>query len=161
MEKEFNWKGISIDSSPALCCKFKENRNNTVICADATQIGFEDLFEKHCVDNVIDYLQIDCDEASIEVLNKIPFSRYKFGVITLEHDSYRLGNDRRDQMREMLKKHGYVLLVNDVAFTEVCSYEDWYVHPDVVEIDPAMRSKKDINFVWDYFMHEDSDLSEF
>jgi len=161
LEKEFNWKGISIDSSPALCCKFKENRNNTVICADATQIGFEDLFEKHCVDNTVDYLQIDCDEASIEVLNKIPFSRYRFGVITLEHDSYRLGNERRDQMRELLKKHGYVLLVNDVAFTEVCSYEDWYVHPDVVEIDPNMRSKKDVNFVWDYFMDDQLKQSEF
>lgn len=154
LEKQFRWKGISIDSSPALCYNFKENRHNTVICADALEIGYQDLFDKHCVDPVVDYLQIDCDEASIEVLKRLPLDTHKFGVITFEHDSYRLGTGIRDEARAILKKHGYVLLVNDVAFTEVCAYEDWYVHPDIVEIDPAMRSKKDTNFVWDYFMDE-------
>ena len=161
LEKEFGWKGISIDNSPALCCAFKEARHNTVICADATEIGYQDLFEKHCVDHVVDYLQIDCDEASIEVLKRLPLNTHKFGVITFEHDAYRLGTGIRDEARAILKKHGYVLLVNDVAFTEVCSYEDWYVHPDVVEIDPAMRSKKDTNFVWDYFMHDSFESKEF
>lgn len=160
LEKEFGWKGISIDISPSLCYNFKENRNNTIICADASKIGFNDLFEKHCVDHVIDYLQIDCDEASIDVLNNIPFDRYKFGIITLEHDSYRLGTDRRDEMRKILKDRGYILLVNDVAFTELCAYEDWYVHPDVVSINPAMKSKKDLNFVWDYFMEELNEENE-
>jgi len=160
LETEYNWKGISIDNSPALCYNFKENRTNTVICTDATEISYGDLFEKHCVDPVVDYLQIDCDEASIEVLKKLPLTTHKFGVITFEHDSYRLGTEIRDEARAILKKHGYVLLVNDVAFTEVCSYEDWYVHPDVVEINPSMRSKKDINFVWDYFMEELSEENE-
>jgi hypothetical protein len=152
LETEFDWKGISIDSSQALCYNFKENRHNTVICADATEIGYEDLFDKHCVGPVVDYLQIDCDEASIQILKKLPLKEHKFGVITFEHDSYRLGTEIRDEARAILKKHGYVLLVNDVAFTELCAYEDWYVHPDVVEIDPAMRGKKDVNFIWDYMM---------
>lgn len=152
LETEFGWKGISIDSSQSLCYNFKENRHNTVICADATEIGYEDLFDKHCVDPVVDYLQIDCDEASIEILKKLPLKQHKFGVITFEHDSYRLGTEIRDEARAILKRHGYVLLVNDVAFTELCAYEDWYVHPDIVEIDPTMRGKKDVNFVWDYFM---------
>lgn len=160
LETEFGWRGISIDKSPALCCNFKENRHNTVICADALEIGYQDLFEKHCVDPIVDYLQIDCDEASIEVLKKLPLATHKFGVITFEHDSYRLGTGIRDEARAILKKHGYVLLVNDAAFTEVCSYEDWYVHPDVVEINPAMRSKKDTNFVWEYFMEELSEENE-
>lgn len=160
LETEFGWKGISIDNSPALCYNFKQNRHNTVICADAREIGFEELFDKHCVDPVVDYLQIDCDEASIEILKKLPLSTHKFGVITFEHDCYRLGTEIRDEARAILKKNGYILLVNDVAFTEVCSYEDWYVHPDVVEINPSMRSKKDINFVWDYFMEELNEENE-
>ena len=154
LENSFGWKGISIDISPSLCYNFKENRRNTVICADATEIEFEDLFEKHCVEPVIDYLQIDCDEASIDVLNNIPFDKYKFGVVTLEHDSYRLGTDLRDQMRSVLLQHGYVLVVNDVAFDPMRAYEDWYVHPDVVDINPQMKSKRELNFVWDYFMEE-------
>lgn len=154
LEKEFSWKGISIDNSPGLCYNFRQNRHNTVICADATEIGYRDLFDKHCVDNVIDYLQIDCDEASIEILKRLPLESHKFGVITFEHDAYRLGTGIRDEARSILEKHGYVLLVNDLAFTELCSYEDWYVHPDIVNIKPEMRTKKDINFVWDYFMEE-------
>jgi hypothetical protein len=152
LETEFDWKGISIDNSPALCYNFKENRHNTVICADATQIGYEDLFDKHCVGHIVDYLQIDCDEVSIDILKKIPFKTHKFGVITFEHDSYRLGTGIRDEVRKYLEKQGYVLLVNDVAFNELCSYEDWYIHPDVVDVDLTMKTKAGINFVWDYFM---------
>lgn len=160
LETQFGWKGISVDNSPALCYNFKENRRNPVICADATEISYEDLFDKHCVDHIVDYLQIDCDEVSVDILKKMPFKTHKFGVITFEHDKYRLGTKIRDEVRNILEKQGYVLLVNDVAFTEICSYEDWYVHPDVVDINVLMQSKKGINFVWDYFIEELTEENE-
>lgn len=151
---EFGWSGISIDMSEALCYKFKENRNNTIICADATEIGYADLFDKHCVGPVIDYLQVDCDEASIEILEQIPLDYYKFGVITFEHDSYRLGNERKAKAKALLEKHGYKLLVPNVGFTQTHAYEDWYVHPDVISEDKIreMQAPDGINFVWSYFM---------
>ena len=152
LETKFDWKGISIDNSEALCYNFKENRNNTVICTDATQLDFSNLFNLHCVDPIIDYLQIDCDEVSIDVLENLPFETHKFGVITFEHDSYRLGTDIRDRARKLLKKHGYTLLVNDVAFSPQHSYEDWYVHPDVNDVPKQFITTNNINFVWDYFM---------
>ena len=150
----FGWKGISIDSSPALCYKFKENRSNTVICADATDISYIDLFDKHCMDHVIDYLQIDCDEASTKILKAIPFDTTKFGVITFEHDCYRLGIEDREEVRKYLAGFGYILVVPNVAFSEACAYEDWYVHPDVISSDTILRMKnnKEINFIWDYMM---------
>ena len=154
LEQEFGWKGISIDASEALCYKFKENRNNTVICADATQINYEDMFSKHCMEPVIDYLQVDCDDVSIDILKNIPFHRYKFGVITFEHDSYRLGNERKAEARKLLKSHGYELAVPNVSFAPNHPYEDWYYHPDIVELPKEMKTTKDINFVWDYFMEE-------
>lgn len=153
LESGFGWKGISIDNDPGLCCAFKEERNNTVICADATDIGFEDLFAKHCVDPVIDYLQVDCDDVSLQILENIPFDKHRFGVITFEHDAYRLGNDNRDRARELLKAHGYVLVVSDLGFHPEHAYEDWYIHPAVVEFPKAMATPQDrVNFVWDYFM---------
>lgn len=150
--ESFGWKGISIDLSEALSYKFKENRQNTVICADATKIPFDNLLNTHCMEPVIDYLQIDCDEVSIEVLKKMPFDTYKFGVITFEHDSYRLGNERKDEARNILKQNGYKLVVPNVAFAEQHPYEDWYIHPDVIEFPKEMKTVKDVNFVWDYFM---------
>jgi hypothetical protein len=154
LESKFGWKGISIDNNAALCYKFKENRSNTVICADATEINYQDLFDKHCMDHVIDYLQIDCDEASTSILNTIPFNTTKFGVITFEHDCYRLGTENREEVRRYLGGHGYVLVVPNVAFSEQCAYEDWYVHPDVIDADIilGLKGKKDINFIWDYMM---------
>ena len=158
LETEFGWKGISIDNSEALCYNFKENRNNTVICTDATQMDYTNLFNLHCVEPVIDYLQIDCDEASMEILENIPFETHKFGVITFEHDTYRLGTDIRDKARTLLKKHGYQLVVNDVAFSPQHSYEDWYVHPDVIDVPKKfITNLKNINFVWDYFMNDIKD----
>jgi hypothetical protein len=150
--EDWGWKGISVDNSQSLCYNFKENRNNTIICADATEIGWVDLFNKHCLDPVIDYLQIDCDEASLGILEDLPLKGYKFGVITFEHDSYRLGTEIRDKARALLHNLGYVLVVNDVAFTEEAPYEDWYAHPDVVNIPSEMETNKAVNFVWDYFM---------
>jgi hypothetical protein len=152
LEEEFGWKGISVDISEALCYSFRESRRNTVICADATQLDYEQLFQMHCVDNKIDYLQIDCDDYSIAVLEKIPFARYKFGIVTFEHDSYRLGTDKKFQAKRILENHGYVCVVSNVSFTEGYPYEDWYYHPDVIEIPEEMKSKKDVNFIWDYMM---------
>ena len=154
LETEFNWKGISIDNSESLCYNFKENRNNIIICSDATTLNYEELFNVHSVNNKIDYLQIDCDEASLTILKNLPLDNYKFGTITFEHDSYRLGTDIRDEARSILKKAGYVLLVNDLGFFPGHAYEDWYVHPDLVDIKKEMIGTHGINFVWDYFMEE-------
>jgi len=152
--ESFGWKGISIDNNPALCYKFKEKRSNTVICVDATDISYSDLLNIHSMDHIIDYLQIDCDEASTTILKNIPFETVKFGVITFEHDSYRLGTAQRDEVRKYLEGYGYILTVPNVAFNESCAYEDWYIHPDVVckDVIINMKSKKDINFIWDYAM---------
>ncbi|MBL6911132.1 MAG: hypothetical protein ISR34_12010 [Pirellulales bacterium] len=153
LEEQFGWKGISIDNSEALCYEFKQARRNTVICADATDIDYTDLFQKHCVDNKIDYLQIDCDELSISVLELIPLKTFKFGVITFEHDSYRLGTDKKFAAKKILEAAGYICAVPNVGFhIDGYPYEDWYYHPDVVDMPQEMKSKKDVNFIWDYMM---------
>lgn len=153
LEEEFGWKGISIDNSEALCYEFKEARRNTIICADATQIDYKQLFNMHSIDNKIDYLQIDCDEMSISVLQNMPLDEYKFGIITFEHDSYRLGTDKKFAAKQILEKAGYICAVSNVGFhADGYAYEDWYYHPDVIDMPEEMKSKKDINFIWDYMM---------
>lgn len=154
LEEEFGWKGISIDNSESLCYEFRQARTNTVICADATEIDYEDLFYKHCIDPVIDYLQIDCDELSIQVLENMPLDKVKFGVITFEHDSYRLSTPKKFAAKKILEEHGYVCAVPNVGFhADGYPYEDWYYHPDVVDIPKEMLTTKDVNFVFDYFMN--------
>lgn len=154
--EEFNWKGISIDIDKESIEKFKQDRSNIAICANALTIDYDDLLEQNLMPENIDYLQIDCDppDISFEILKKIPLDRYKFAVITFEHDYYWYP-EIRDLSREYLESKGYHLLVNDVAFAENSSYEDWWVHPELVDqkIIEKMKSDKEINYIKNYMLN--------
>ena len=84
----------------------------------------------------MDYLQVDCDPPTIsyEVLQKIPFHTHKFAVITFEHDYYADPTQSiRDKSRKYLESFGYKLVVSNIAPDQYSSYEDWWVHPDLVD----------------------------
>ena len=95
LEKQFNWTGISIDKEIVW-----KSRKTTPLCFDATKLDYDKLLHYN-----YDYLQIDCDEASLDVLFKIPFWNRKFSVITFEHDDYRdETNSIKNRSREYLKR---------------------------------------------------------
>ena len=86
--------------------------------------------------DTIDYLQIDCDpsETSYKVLTSIPFEKYKFAVITYEHDDYSdITRSYKERARKYLTNYGYVLVASDIAPDEWRNYEDWWIHPDLVD----------------------------
>ena len=109
------------------------------------------------LDNVTDYLQIDVDPAQIsyEVLLKIPFHRIKFRVITFEHDYY-VDESVKEKSRDYLRSFGYQLVVNDVAVNEYDSYEDWWVHPELVnpKIIELLSSNSEINPAISYIFNK-------
>lgn len=136
LETLFNWKGLSIDNSVDFVKSFSENRKNTVEFKDALNINYSKFLDYHDLPKEIDYLQIDLEpgEATYEALLKIPFDEYKFAVITYEHDNY-LCRDKtiREYSRKYLESKGYKLVVGNVAPDSWKAYEDWYVHPDLVD----------------------------
>lgn len=150
LEDQFGWRGVSIDNDRYEAFSFSETRKNPILCLDATNVDYKQLLETHCFTQKIDYLQIDCDESSYDVLCRIPFDDYKFGVITIEHDAYRLGVEHRDKIRNHVLSKGYVLVSNDIAIGKTSSHEDWFVYPALV--DEKMVSQNEINFVWDYMI---------
>ena len=93
----------------------------------------------------VDYLQIDCDppEVSYEVLQKMPFDKVKFAVITFEHDNYVGGHDIQSKSRALLESKGYKLVVGNIAPNNISEFEDWWVHPDLV--DPDILKKMCVN----------------
>jgi tetratricopeptide (TPR) repeat protein len=128
LEREFGWKGISIDIDPNLTEAYKKARPTKVITGDATKLNYDVLTLKK-----YDYLQIDCDPAivSYEVLLKIPFDRCKFAVITFEHDFYTDENSGvREKSRMYLESLGYELVASNIAPDKYNSYEDWWVYPE-------------------------------
>lgn len=156
LETKFGWKGISIDYNRDETDKFFKERNNTVLCLDATQTDFNVVLNMSSLGRDIDYLQLDCDPATITlgILKAIPFTSHRFAVITFEHDHY-TGQGVREESRRYLKSKGYKLVVSDIAHNMTDSYEDWWVHPDLVDAKILAKMKsvsKKPKFCKDYML---------
>lgn len=134
LDSVFNWKGISIDYNTDYKESYKD-RNSIYLIKDALSIDYSKLLSDNKFSKNIDYLQLDCDPTNItyEALLKIPFDKYKFAVITFEHDFYTDDNKYRDLSRKYLISKGYQLVLDNVAPDRLCSFEDWWIHPDLVD----------------------------
>ena len=138
LEKDFNWNGISLDISEEFVKAHNEKRNHTCILKDATVANYEALFAAAGFDEVIDYLQIDCDPPSIsfKALLAIPFEKYKFRTITFEHDHYADPQGGfREKSRNYLQAQGYTLFVANISPDDNRPYEDWYIKSDLLDDD--------------------------
>lgn len=129
--EEWNWEGVSIDIDENVVDKWKD-RKTTPYQMDATKIDWEKM-PIWDLNNVTDYLQIDVDppHISYEVLLNIPFWKHRFRVITFEHDFY-ADESVKEKSRKYLKSFGYELVVPDVCVNDYDSYEDWWIHPELV-----------------------------
>ena len=150
LEDKFNWKGISLEINPTMVTWFNGKRKNQCIHRDATKADYLDILDKQNMGTDFDYLQLDCEPArnTFEALLLIPFEKYRFAVITYEHDWY-IDEDKtmRDKSRKYLQMMGYKLIVPNISIDKENWFEDWWVHPDLV--DPKMievlKSSKEIN----------------
>jgi len=158
LEKEFQWTGVSIDCNENFVEQYKKERPNVkVLFENALQIDFEKLLLECYQTKTIDYLQLDIEPArnTYECLLKIPFDDYKFAVITYEHDHYiDVTKSCRKKSREFLQNKGYVLVVNDISVDGISTFEDWWVHPDLVDpkiLELMMSVSDKITNVTEYF----------
>lgn len=154
LEKEFGWKGISLDNSERMCHIFSRSRSSTVVLADGATTDYRALFKQQCLEQRIDFLRINAEHASLDALGLIPFNKYEFSVLQFQHNAVWWGTNIRDESRKILSKMGYILMVSDVAVDEKASYEDWWVHPDYAKFRSEMHSSNKINFAWDYTMEK-------
>ena len=128
LECSLHWKGVSIDISDDYVGFWEVCRANPLLIEDALQSDYAAILSDF--PTTIDYLSLDIDGGYETVLERLPFDRYLFRVITIEHDAYRFGDSHRQKEREILFRHGYYLLCADVA-NKGYVYEDWWVHPSL------------------------------
>lgn len=143
--EKFNWSGICIEYGNSYLEEYKK-RSCLFLNTDAFNIDYKKLFEHLNFGNCIDYLSLDIDENSTNLLYKLPFDLIKFKIITIEHDEYRFGDRYKLIQRNFLKNNGYTLLFENVyaekgseIYGKERSYEDWWVHPEFInlnKIDP-------------------------
>lgn len=137
LEQNFDWKGVSLDIDERFVEMHKTERKNPCFLKDALITNYDLLLSSLDLPKEIDYLQLDCDppEVTYKILLTIPFELYKFAVITYEHDYYcDETKSYQEKSRKFLEKCGYVRVVNNISPDGLRSYEDWWVHPDLVDI---------------------------
>lgn len=138
LEKDFGWNGVSLDISEEFVNAHNEQRSHTCLVKDATTVNYDKFLTGLGFKKDIDYLQIDCDppEVSFKVLLSMPFDTYKFGVITFEHDHYAdPTGGYKEKARKYLESYGYKLFASNISPDTNRPYEDWFVHPDLINIE--------------------------
>lgn len=140
LETDYNWNGVSFEIKEEWHEEFTSNRKNPCILGDATKFNYISYFEENNFPEQIDYLQVDIDGGydekgnsvgnpylSLHGLIAIPLSKYRFSVITFEHDAQIEYSNRlmRDAQREILSSFGYKLVVREW-------HEDFWVDPNVI-----------------------------
>ena len=138
LEKYFDWKGISFEIDYNMWQKFNGLRENKCYLQDATKCDYDLILSRLGWGYDFDYLQLDCEppENTFKALLEIPFEKYRFAVITYEHDYYCDESKLyRDRSRRYLKAMGYELIVGNVSVDDNSPFEDWWVHPELVDMD--------------------------
>ncbi len=133
LEKNYGWNGFSIEWDEHAASDFNAVRHNKCICCDATTFDYEQHFDAHSLPKQFDYLSLDIEPAfqTFEVLKRLPLNKYRFSVITYEHDMYVSGPEYMHASRKLLESFGYKLVVANVRW-QGRDFEDWYVDPNVV-----------------------------
>ena len=150
LESKFDWCGISIDIAD---CDFSK-RKAKFIKQDALKIDYQKLLKENFNSNQIDYLQIDIEpmEVTFKCLKRIPFSEYRFSVITYETDYYcpKTSPEKKEYVknksRELIQSYGYELVLGDVCNIGSDPFEDWYIDPNIVGDQIYEYYTKNINF---------------
>ena len=144
LETKYDWDGISIEILSDLCNQFARERKNQIICKDATTIDYMKLLDNFDKGTDFDYLQLDVEpsKTTFECLLAMPFEKYRFGIITYEHDHYvDMTGSYRDKSRKYLKLMGYEMLVANVSPNDNSPFEDWWYHPDLIDPEVVNRMK--------------------
>jgi|TARA_R100000742_G_C4273412_1_gene92962 FkbM family methyltransferase len=81
-------------------------------------LSLGDLLKKYNAPSTIDYLSIDTEGSEYEILKAFNFTKYKFNIITCEHNH----TPNREKIYELLVKNGYKR-----KSTEKSKQDDWYI----------------------------------
>ena len=134
--EEMGWTGVGVEYKQELADSYNNARKNKVLCKNALTLNYDEILKGIAIDGKVDFLQLDCEpsKTTFEIMLMIPFNKYKFAIITYEHDHYiDMTGMYRDKSRNYLTSLGYELVVGNVASTKAAPFEDWWVHPDLVD----------------------------
>ena len=125
MEIDLGWKGLGFDlnvynsTHNDICPRhkgggrsWKERPNTKIYEADIFALNLEDVFEREGTPKIVDFLSIDLEPPTrtFNAFKLIPHDKYKFKIITFEHDGYRTGGGWVSKTDNYIRSLGYDLL---------------------------------------------------
>lgn len=82
-------------------------------------VSLVDALDEHGAPSVVDYLSIDTEGSEFDILQAVDFGRYRFRVITVEHNHHR---QRRSAIWKLLTGLGYRRVLPALSLVD-----DWYL----------------------------------
>lgn len=149
LEKDYAWKGFSVEFDELLTARYNSMRRNPCICSDGTSFDYLTQLKLLNFPAQIDYLSVDIDPAenTYLALKKCSFNVCRFSVITFEHDLYASGTKYMELSRIFLESQGYQLVAKNVkCFGR--TFEDWWIDPNVIP-----------SSTWSKYVCEDTEFS--
>ena len=138
LETQYGWSGVALEIDTGRSNEYNSNRSNVCLNADATTFNYLEYLENNKFPNQIDYLQIDIEPAfqSLKALEALPLDRYRFSVVTFEHDLYADPENSlvKEKAKEIFNKFNYVLVKEDVDHNGKV-FEDWWVDSNIYNKD--------------------------
>jgi hypothetical protein len=133
--EELGWTGLLVDiqTFPGLA-----RRKSDFLIADCVTTDWRRTLELYLPGRCqVDYLSIDVDESTTNTLAALMKALVRFRVITVEHDSYRLGTANAVAQRNLLAPLGYELMAKDVCvgpgeWGAGGPFEDWWVSHELM-----------------------------
>lgn len=150
--QSLGWTSISIEIDERYNISYNSRESGVHLNDNALEVDYKKEFQECEFPNSIDYLSLDVDTLSLDVLNILPFDEYNFKVITIEHDGYLYGDKYREEQRSILTHHGYTLLCSNVYVEQSgfegkeCPFEDWWVYPQEFNSNDLEKVKSDMEF---------------
>jgi hypothetical protein len=78
----------------------KEGHNSVIIEA----VTINDLFLTHSVPRIFDYLSIDIEGGEMEVIKTLNFDKWRFDILTYEHNTHLINHENYQKMIETKKE---------------------------------------------------------
>lgn len=134
LETAFDWTGVAFEIDKDRCEEYNLNRKNPCLNVDATTFNYLEYLDTNSFPKTIDYLQLDIEPAvqTLAALKALPLDKYRFSVITFEHDLYADPNNRlvKQEAAEILTSLGYKLAADNI---DHCGniFEDWWADSNI------------------------------
>ena len=147
--QSLDWTSLSVEIERGYNESYSTRKNGVHLNKNALEVNYKEVFEEYEFPRNIDYLSLDVDTLSLDVLKLLPLDEYRFKVITIEHDAYLFGDKYRELQRSILNSHGYLLVCSNVYVEQSgyegkeCPFEDWWIDPSEFNIDLIEKLKCD------------------